>query len=152
MIFSSEKEKNNFIESKLLFLQEVVRGLPGGNESMEDLIQVGCVGLLKAIDQYEESDRETFEQFAESLIAKEIKDYLKFAIGAIEEPESERIEEKAVSLEDAIQFLPNEERMVIELRYIRGKEQQAVADEMGMDRAMVSRLERKALKNVKKYL
>ena len=78
MIFSSEKEKNKFIEAKLLFLQEVVFRLPGGNESMEDLIQVGCVGLLKAIDQYEESERETFEQFAEPLIAKEINAYLKY--------------------------------------------------------------------------
>ena len=76
MMFS-DKERTRLIEEKLPLLQEVVLKLPKKGESLDDLIQVGCVGLLKAIDQYNESTEEEFDHFAEFMIAKEIKRYLR---------------------------------------------------------------------------
>ncbi len=76
MMFS-DKERTRLIEEKLPLLQEVVLKLPKKGESLDDLIQVGCVGLLKAIDQYNESTGEEFDHFAEFMITKEIKRYLR---------------------------------------------------------------------------
>ena len=48
--------------------------------------------------------------------------------------------------------LSERERAIIEMRFYDGKTQMEVADEIGISQAQVSRLEKNALKSMKKYL
>ena len=57
-----------------------------------------------------------------------------------------------LSLEAAMERLNERERYIISLRFFEGKTQMEVADEIGISQAQVSRLEKNALKVMKKYL
>ena len=59
---------------------------------------------------------------------------------------------KDMALNDAVNRLPERERMIIELRFFQGKTQMEVAGEIGMSQAQVSRLEKNALNSMKHYL
>ena len=57
-----------------------------------------------------------------------------------------------LALREAMDRLSERERTIIEMRFYDGKTQMEVADEIGLSQAQVSRLEKNALKNMKKYL
>jgi RNA polymerase sporulation-specific sigma factor len=57
-----------------------------------------------------------------------------------------------ISLDEAMKLLDNREKEIIDLRFFRGKTQMEVADHVGISQAQVSRLEKNALKVMKKYL
>ena len=57
-----------------------------------------------------------------------------------------------ISLGEAIKRLPKREKNIIDLRFFEGKTQMEVAQEIGISQAQVSRLEKNALKAMKKYL
>ena len=57
-----------------------------------------------------------------------------------------------LALREAMDRLSERERTIIEMRFYDGKTQMEVADEIGISQAQVSRLEKNALKNMKKYL
>ena len=59
---------------------------------------------------------------------------------------------KDMALKDAVNRLPERERMIIELRFFQGKTQMEVAGEIGMSQAQVSRLEKNALNSMRNYL
>jgi RNA polymerase sporulation-specific sigma factor len=48
--------------------------------------------------------------------------------------------------------LNEREKHILNLRFFEGKTQMEVADEIGISQAQVSRLEKSALKNMKKYI
>ena len=57
-----------------------------------------------------------------------------------------------LSLSEALKRLNDREKMILNLRFFEGKTQMEVADEIGISQAQVSRLEKNALKNMKKYI
>ena len=57
-----------------------------------------------------------------------------------------------LSLKEALKQLPERENHIIRLRFFEGKTQTEVADEIAISQAQVSRLEKNALKSMKKYL
>jgi len=57
-----------------------------------------------------------------------------------------------ISLSEAMKRLGERERHIISLRFFEGKTQMEVADEIGISQAQVSRLEKNALKNMRKYV
>ena len=57
----------------------------------------------------------------------------------------------SVSIKDALEELEPREKKILILRYFMGKTQIEVSDEVGISQAQVSRLEKSALKVVKKY-
>ena len=63
----------------------------------------------------------------------------------------ERIVEK-ISLRQAVEKLPERERMVIQLRYFHGLTQERVAKVMGVSQVQVSRIEKKALQMLRELL
>ena len=64
--------------------------------------------------------------------------------------EEELIEK--IALKEAIGKLPNRERMVIDLRYFRGLTQEKTARIMGVSQVQISRIEKKALMELRKYI
>ena len=57
-----------------------------------------------------------------------------------------------LSLSEALKRLGDREKMILSLRFFEGKTQMEVADEIGISQAQVSRLEKNALKNMRKYI
>lgn len=57
-----------------------------------------------------------------------------------------------IVLSEAIDKLSEREKHIIELRFFDGKTQMEVAEEIGISQAQVSRLEKNALKTMKKYM
>ena len=56
-----------------------------------------------------------------------------------------------MSIKDALNELDPREKKILILRYYLGKTQVEVSDEVGISQAQVSRLEKSALKVIKKY-
>ena len=59
---------------------------------------------------------------------------------------------RSLSLQQALDHLPPRERDIIEQRFFEGRTQMEVADEIGISQAQVSRLEKAALKQMRRYV
>ena len=57
-----------------------------------------------------------------------------------------------IALKDAIRNLTDRERHILTMRFYEGKTQMEVSDEVGISQAQVSRLEKNAIKQIKKSL
>ncbi len=57
-----------------------------------------------------------------------------------------------ISLNEAMKKLNEREKYIIDLRFFQGKTQIEVAKEINISQAQVSRLEKSALKNMRKYM
>ena len=68
------------------------------------------------------------------------------------DPEAEEKKLDSLALREAVRRLPEKERAVIALRYYRGLTQTAAAKLLGVSQVQVSRLERRALENLRKSL
>ena len=59
---------------------------------------------------------------------------------------------RKITLKEALNKLNNREKEILNLRFFEGKTQMEVADEIGISQAQVSRLEKNALKQMRKYV
>ena len=219
--------RDKFIEGNLRLVLRIIQQFTGSGENVDDLFQIGCVGLMKAVDNFDESHNVKFSTYAVPMIVGEIRRYLRdnnsirvsrsmrdtaykaiyakeniikntnkeptlaeiskeigvkseeivMALDAIQTPISlydpvydkggdtlyvmDQIRDKKnkednwvqnIAISDAMKKLPGRENEIINLRYFDGKTQMEVADELGISQAQVSRLEKNALKSMKKYL
>ncbi len=221
-----EFARDQFVVANLRLVLSVVQRFSGHCDKSDDMFQVGCVGLLKAIDNFDESLNVKFSTYAVPMIIGEIRRYLRdnnsvrvsrsirdvaykalkvkeeiikkynrepsleeiakilelplsdvtFALDAISETVSlsepvyndgnetirimdqisndkdddENLVEK-MTLNDAIKNLSEREKEILLMRYYVGKTQMEVSEEVGISQAQVSRLEKTALKTLKKF-
>ncbi len=193
----------------------------------DDIFQVGCIGLIKALDNFDLSQGVQFSTYACPMIVGEIKRFLRdnntirvsrsirdtaykaleskerltkaldreptvdeiskdlnlekkdvvYALESIVDPVSlfepifndngdsvfimEHIKDEKntdiswienLSIKEGIKNLNSREKNIIDLRFYQGRTQMEVAEEIGISQAQVSRLEKSALNNVKKYI
>lgn len=219
-----KEARETLVEENMGLVYTIVRRFAGRGHEMEDLIQIGSIGLIKAIDKFNSAFDVKFSTYAVPMIAGEIKRFLRddgmikvsrslketagkayMAKEALEkkygrEPTLEEISEEigaaredivlamesaaeveslhktiyqgdgnAISLmdkleeqgnpneellnhmvlNDVIQTLHEEERMLIRLRYFEDKTQMEVARALGMSQVQVSRYEKKILKKMR---
>lgn len=219
-----KEARETLVEENMGLVYTIVRRFAGRGHEMEDLIQIGSIGLIKAIDKFNSAFDVKFSTYAVPMIAGEIKRFLRddgmikvsrslketagkayMAKEALEkkygrEPSLEEISEEigasredivlamesaaeveslhktiyqgdgnAISLmdkleeqgnpneellnhmvlNDVIQTLHEEERMLIRLRYFEDKTQMEVARALGMSQVQVSRYEKKILKKMR---
>lgn len=198
-----------------------------GKGNMDDLFQVGCMGLMKAIDNFDLSYNVRFSTYAVPMILGEIKRYIRdnnslrisrglkdisykalqvqeevlsrtghlpdyeeiakilgissydvvIALESLKDPISifssiyndggdtiylyDQIEDKRannkdidvrMSVSDAILGLEDREQFILDQRFIIGKTQMEIAEELGISQAQVSRIEKSAVKELKKIL
>lgn len=220
---SEAREK--FAVANMRLVLSVLQRFRGRCNCTDDMFQVGCVGLMKAIDNFDINQNVKFSTYAVPMIIGEIKrflrdnnsvrvsrslrdtaykvlkareeliknnseepnvdmvaDYLKIpvsevaiALEAISEPmslcdpvyndgddtiylmdqvsDSKDSEEKWIenlNLKDALLKLGDREKEIVMLRYYIGKTQMEVSQEIGISQAQVSRLEKNAIKEIKK--
>ncbi len=66
-----------FINGNLRLVLSVIQRFSNRNEQADDLFQVGCVGLIKAIDNFDTSHGVKFSTYAVPMIIGEIRRYLR---------------------------------------------------------------------------
>ncbi len=65
------------IRGNLRLVLSVLQKFTGRGENMDDLFQVGCIGLIKAIDHFDTSQQVRFSTYGVPMIAGEIRRYLR---------------------------------------------------------------------------
>lgn len=220
---SSAREE--FLQGNLRLVLSVVQKFSMRKEQMDDLFQVGCIGLIKAIDNFDVSQNVQFSTYAVPMIIGEIRRYLRdnnairvsrslkdiayralcvkekltnenlkeptvdeiaqmidvpreevvFALDAIQEPVSlfepvyndggdaifvmDQLKDdknsdtawiEKLSLKQAMAKLSEREKHILSLRFFEGKTQMEVAEEIDISQAQVSRIEKSAIRHMKK--
>lgn len=69
--------RNKFVEENIGLVRSVVKRFLGRGYDSEDLFQIGCVGLLKAVDRFEEEYQVQFSTYAVPWIMGEIRRFLR---------------------------------------------------------------------------
>lgn len=224
---NSEKAREQLIKGNLKLVLSVVQRFAARGENMDDMFQVGCIGLIKAIDRFDITQNVKFSTYAVPMIQGELRRYLRdycslkvsrslkdIAYKAIKIKEAflnknnreptfdEIIEEMQESsknvfmalesiidpvslyepiysdytndtiyvidqigsrssdktwlneilIKNAISNLTDREKRILSLRFLSGKTQVEVADEIGISQAQVSRLEKNALNSIKSQI
>lgn len=75
---SDPKAKEALVKRYLYLVRQIAAGFSHrSGETFDDLVQVGCIGLLLAIDRYDPLHGASFEAYAASLIAGEMRHHIR---------------------------------------------------------------------------
>ncbi len=185
--FEGDKEaKNKLIEHNLRLVAHVAKRYASNEQELEELISIGTIGLIKAINSFSSDKGFKISTYASKCVENEIlmsirsnkklksevsmntiigtdKDgndmELLETLDSGSEDTVEKIYNKIMS-EEVKRYidtkLPERERYIMKLRYGIGgekmKTQQEIADELGISRSYVSRIETKVQNKLKKYI
>lgn len=218
--------KDELVEGNLKLVLSILKKYQNKTDNMDDLFQIGCVGLIKAIDNFDLSHEVKFSTYAVLMIEGEIKRYIRDnnsvrisrsikdqaykimrfkeeymqetgndastkeiskhlniseyevseALLSLKEPMSlfdpiyndggdtiylmDQIEDKRenkdldslISMRRALEKIKDREKDILINRFIVGKTQMEIANEMNISQAQVSRLEKNAINNVKRLI
>lgn len=222
-----EEAKQEYIYGNLRLVLSVIQRFSNRGEHMDDLFQVGCIGLIKAINNFDISQNVKFSTYAVPMIIGEVRRYLRdnnsirvsrslrdiaykalqvkekltaqkskeptveeiakelelpkedvvLALDAIQDPISlfepvyhdggdalfvmDQVKDEKdgdelwlenISINEAMKRLTEREKHILNLRFFEGKTQMEVSEEVGISQAQVSRLEKSALKHMRKYM
>lgn len=69
--------RTQYIEGNLRLVLSVIKRFASSNENVDDLFQIGCIGLIKAIDNFDTSLNVKFSTYAVPMIIGEIRRFLR---------------------------------------------------------------------------
>lgn len=69
--------REEYIKGNLRLVLSVIKRFSSSNENVDDLFQIGCVGLIKAIDNFDTSLNVKFSTYAVPMIIGEIRRFLR---------------------------------------------------------------------------
>ena len=219
--------REELISGNLRLVLSVIQKFSGRGENADDLFQVGCIGLIKAIDNFNTDLDVRFSTYGVPMIVGEIRRYLRdnsalrvsrsmrdtaykvlqakekflaqhqreptmdeiaraldlkredvvMALDAVLDPVSlnepvydnsgdaicvmDQVKDakntdeswlERIALKEAMDRLTDRERRILALRFFQGKTQMEVSAEVGISQAQVSRLEKSALKSIRKNI
>lgn len=72
-----EEARELYIKGNLRLVLSVIKRFSGSSENMDDLFQIGCIGLIKAIDNLDTTLNVKFSTYAVPMIIGEIRRYLR---------------------------------------------------------------------------
>ena len=72
-----EKAREEYIKGNLRLVLSVIKRFDSSSESADDLFQIGCVGLMKAVDNLDPERLLRFSTYAVPMIVGEIRRYLR---------------------------------------------------------------------------
>ena len=77
-IKQGDKEaRTRYIQGNLRLVLSIIKRFQNSNENMDDLFQIGCIGLMKAIDNFDLSQNVKFSTYAVPMIMGELRRYLR---------------------------------------------------------------------------
>ena len=218
--------KEELINGNLKLVLSILRKFQNKCDNMDDLFQIGCIGLIKAINNFDLGHEVMFSTYAVPMILGEIKRYLRdnnivrisrsiketsykclkykeefmlenkrepntsemaeylgvteyqitnsllslkdpmsifepiyndggdtiYLLDQIEDKKENKEMDSLISLRNALEQIKEREKNILIDRYIIGKTQLEIAEEIGISQAQVSRLEKTAMNNVKKLI
>lgn len=72
-----KKAREDFINGNLRLVLSIVQRFSNSNENIDDLFQIGCIGLIKALDNFDRSLNVKFSTYAVPMILGEIRRHLR---------------------------------------------------------------------------
>ena len=72
-----EEARELYIKGNLRLVLSVIKRFSNSSENMDDLFQIGCIGLIKAIDNFDRSLNVKFSTYAVPMILGECRRYLR---------------------------------------------------------------------------
>ena len=69
--------RETYIKGNLRLVLSVIQRFSGSSENLDDLFQIGCIGLIKAIDNFDLSQNVKFSTYAVPMIIGEVRRYLR---------------------------------------------------------------------------
>ncbi len=171
---TAQETRRLLIEEHLPLVRTIAQRFAHRGESLEDLVQVGAVGLIKAVDRFDPRRGVTVGAYAAPTIAGEIQRHLRDRSTLIRIPRSAGEEatparfplpleaaagshsddsgEEGLARSEAralvsrgLRSLPERERRVVQLRYYGDLSQRRIAAQLGISQVHVSRLLRDSL-------
>lgn len=77
-ILAGDKEaREKYIKGNLRLVLSIIQRFNNSSENIDDLFQIGCIGLIKAIDNFDISQGVRFSTYAVPMILGEVKRYLR---------------------------------------------------------------------------
>lgn len=183
---SDEAAKEKLILHNMRLVAHVVKKYSGSEEDSKELISIGTIGLIKAVDTFKNEFGNRFATYAIRCIENEILMYFRGKkktkcdvslyepIGTDKEGNQiqllDVIENQETDIEEMVEtqrqialiranmdrLLDERERYIISKRYCIGgadeMTQKEIAKKLGISRSYVSRIEKKALEKLKKFL
>ena len=72
-----KKAREKFIKGNLRLVLSIIQRFSSSGENIDDLFQIGCIGLMKAIDHFDVTLNVKFSTYAVPMIIGEIRRYLR---------------------------------------------------------------------------
>ncbi len=69
--------REQYIKGNLRLVLSVIQRFSSSNENVDDLFQIGCIGLIKAIDNFDITQNVKFSTYAVPMILGEVRRYLR---------------------------------------------------------------------------
>lgn len=77
-IQAGDKEaRETYIRGNLRLVLSIIRRFSNSNENVDDLFQIGCIGLIKSIDNFDPTMQVKFSTYAVPMIIGEVRRYLR---------------------------------------------------------------------------
>jgi RNA polymerase sporulation-specific sigma factor len=73
----NKEARERYIQGNLRLVLSIIQRFSGGNENVDDLFQIGCIGLIKAIDHFDTGLGVKFSTYAVPMITGEIRRYMR---------------------------------------------------------------------------
>ena len=152
------------IEEHLPLVHAIARRYAGNGEPLDELVQAGSLGLIKAVDRFDPDRGPALAAYAAPAIEGDIRHHLRRqhrhsgrsaapALEAVDagSDDAERSEARLL-LAGGWATLSDRERRLLELRYFGDLTQAQIARELGLSQAQVSRLLRATLDRLRTQL
>lgn len=72
-----QEAREQYIKGNLRLVLSVIQRFSNSNENVDDLFQIGCIGLIKAIDNFDITQNVRFSTYAVPMIMGEVRRYLR---------------------------------------------------------------------------
>ena len=76
-IAGDKEARERYIKGNLRLVLSVIQRFSGNGENADDLFQIGCIGLMKAIDNFDISQNVKFSTYAVPMIIGEVRRYMR---------------------------------------------------------------------------
>ena len=110
-----EEARETYIKGNLRLVLSVIKRFDGSSENADDLFQIGCVGLMKAVDNFDPSRMVRFSTYAVPMILGEIKRYLRDNSSLRVSRSIKDLAYKALKVKDELTFKENKEPTTLEI-------------------------------------
>lgn len=175
---SDMSSKKKLVEKNLRLVIHIANKFKNLYIEFEDLVSIGTIGLIKAVDSFNPNKGKKFSMYASICIENEIllynrkymKKYLEVStnqsIGTNKDGKELKLENViynknnddinfAITKQCIVEFmqtLDEREKKFMKLRYLQGLTQKQISAELNIVQSRISTLQRNILKNLKEYI